>query len=293
MIEHLKSIAVFVEVVRAGQFRAAADRLKITPSAVSYHIRTLEEAIGTPLLYRSTRRIKLTASGATLLQSAETMLDAAETGFSAAQPRENGLSGVLRITLTTALSHSFISKCITRYSVENPNVDIHLHYDNRETDLVAEGFDIALRIGKLRDSSLLCRHLWDIPRMLVACPEFEKKHGPFHTLDDLRNVPWIRFTGIESRRTIIAADGTKSQVEQTGNLSVNSIESMVDLTLNGGGISSPPKHFVEGKLAAGDLVQCLPDSRMIDLPVYAIWHPSAIPNPLVKEFIGFLSDRSN
>jgi len=116
MIEHLKSIAVFAEVVRTGQFRAAADHLKMTPSAISYHVRALEEAVGTPLLYRSTRKFTLTASGAKLFTLAETMLNAAETGFSIARPAEDGLSGALRITLTTALSHSFISKRIMRLS---------------------------------------------------------------------------------------------------------------------------------------------------------------------------------
>ncbi|MBY6059008.1 LysR family transcriptional regulator [Leisingera daeponensis] len=288
MIEHLKSIAVFAEVVRAGQFRAAADRLKMTPSAVSYHVRILEEAVGVPLLYRSTRRFTLTVSGARLFDSAEVMLNAAETGFSAARPSDIGLSGMLRVTLTTALSHSFISKRITRFSMENPNVDLHLHYDNRETDLVAEGIDVALRIGSLRDSSLLCKHLWDMPRILVAGPEFANEHGPFAKPEDLRGVPWIQFTGIENKRVFIAANGAKSQVEQAGNLTVNSIEAMVDLTLNGAGLSSPPKHFVESKVVRGELVHCLPDYKMTDLPVYGIWHRTTVPDPLVKRFVDCL-----
>ena len=288
MIEHLKSIAVFAEVVRAGQFRAAADRLNMTPSAVSYHIRALEDAIGTPLLYRSTRRFTLTPSGAKLFTLAETMLNAAETGFSIARSAEDGLSGALRITLTTALSHSFISKRIMRFSVDNPKVDINLRYDNRETDLVAEGIDVALRIGKLRDSSLLCKHLWDMPRMLVASPHFAKEHGPFHQPKDLCGVPWIKFSGLEEKREVTSADGAKSDIEQAGTLTVNSIEAMVDFTLNGAGLSSPPAHFVDRKLAAGELVNCLSDYKMTDLPVYAIWHRTTVPNPLVKGFIDCL-----
>lgn len=287
MIEHLKSIAVFAEVVRAGQFRVAADRLKMTPSAISYHIRTLEEAVGTPLLYRSTRRFTLTPSGAKLLGSAEIMLNAAKAGFSAARPSE-GLSGTLKITLTTALAYSSISKRITCFSVENPSVDLHLLYDNRETDLVAESVDIALRIGTLRDSSLICKHLWDMPRTLVANPDFERAHGPFRYPEDLCGISWIRFSGMENKRTFISADGTKSHIEQAGNLSVNSIEAMVDLTLNGAGLSSPPTHFVEKQIAQGELVQCLSDFGMVDLPVYAIWHRTTVPNPLVKAFIDCL-----
>ncbi|WP_269583832.1 LysR family transcriptional regulator [Roseibium sp. Sym1] len=292
MIEHLKSIAVFAEVVHSGQFRVAADRLKITPSAVSYHIRTLEEAVGTPLLYRSTRRFTLTASGEKLFKSAELMLNAAQAGFSSAQPSRAGLSGHLKVTLTTALSHSFISRRITGFVLDHPNVDLHLHFDNRETDLVAEGIDIAIRIGKLRDSSLLCKLIWDMPRILVASPEFVQRHGPFEGPEDLRGVTWIRFASMENQRTLYAPNGTKIQIEQAGNLTVNSIEAMVDLTIYGAGLSSPPTHFVESKLTSGELVACLTDHRIPDLPVYAIWHRTTVPNLVVREFIDRLAGTS-
>ncbi|WP_298843671.1 LysR family transcriptional regulator [uncultured Roseobacter sp.] len=285
MIEHLKSIAVFAEVVRAGQFRGAAERLNMTPSAVSYHIRVLEDAIGTPLLYRSTRRFTLTSSGELLFNSAEAMLNAAETGFAGARPSESGLSGVLRITLTTALSHSVISERITRFSKKNPDLSLELTYDNRETDLVAEGIDVALRIGRLRDSSLLCKHIWDMPRTLVASPVFEAAYGPFRRPADLKGVPWIRFAGLEKSRTLIDEKGTKFQIEQSGNLCVNSIEAMVDFTLNGAGLSSPPTHFVAKNLVTGELIRCLSDTRMSDLPVYAVWHRTVVPSPAVRDFI--------
>lgn len=285
MLEHLKSIAVFAEVVRAGQFRLAAERLNMTPSAVSYHIRTLEEAVGSPLLYRSTRRFTLTASGNTLFGAAETMLNAAEAGFYQARPSDLGLSGHLRITLTTALSHSFISRRITQFSRQNPNVELDLFYDNRETDLVAEKVDVALRIGKLRDSSLICKHLWDMPRILVASPDFVVANGPFETPENLKGVPWIQFAGIENKRRFITANSGEIDIEQSGNLSVNSIEAMVDFTLTGAGLSSPPTHFVETLLVSGQLVQCLPETRMINLPVYAIWHKTTVPSPLVRGFI--------
>ncbi len=288
MIEHLKSIAVFAEVVRAGQFRAAADRLKMTPSAVSYHVRALEEAIGTPLLYRSTRRFTLTTGGAQLFAFAETMMQAAETGFAAAQQYQNGLSGQLKVTLSAALSNSFISERIAQFSKENPDVDLHLHYENRESDLVGEGIDIALRIGKLRDSILLCRHLWDMPRTLIASPEFVREYGPFVRPEDLHSIPWIRFSGMETTRTLVDANGGQSHVKQAGNLSVNSIEAMIDLTLNGAGVSSPPSHLVGQKIDAGQLVALIPDFRVIDLPVYAIWHRATVPNMLVKRFVDLI-----
>lgn len=290
MIEHLKSIAVFTEVVRSGQFRTAADRLKMTPSAISYHIRTLEEAVGSPLLYRSTRRFTLTASGEKLFKSAELMLNAAQAGFSSAQSIQTELSGRLRITLTSALSHSFVFESISRFAVDHRKIDLQLHFDNRETDLVAERIDVAIRIGKLRDSSLLCKLLWDMPRVLVASPDFVRKHGPFEKPKDLQGVPWIKSDGMETKREMKSADGAVTQLEQTGNITVNSIEAMVDLTSNGAALSSPPVHFVESKIASGELVTCLPDYCLTSLPVYAIWHRTTVPNPMARAFIDRLSE---
>lgn len=290
MIDHLKSIAVFVEVVRAGQFRAAANRLRMTPSAVSYHVRALEEAVGTPLLYRSTRRFTLTDRGARFLAHAETMLNAARAGFSEAQASQGDLSGRLTVSLTTALSYSFVSERITRFSAANPNVELRLHYDNRESDMVAEGIDIALRIGRLRDSSLMCRHFWDMPRALVGCPDFVARHGSFDTPADLRGIPWIKFTGIDPRRMFIAPDESRVEARQAGNVSVNSIEAMVDLTLTGVGLSSPPTHFVDGLISAGSLVPCLADYTMTSLPVFAIWHNTTVPDPIVQAFLDMTFD---
>ncbi|WP_112322779.1 LysR family transcriptional regulator [Oceanibium sediminis] len=292
MIEHLKSMAVFAEVVRAGQFRAAADRLNMTPSAISYHIRVLEEAVGVPLLYRSTRRFTLTTDGAALFDASEKMLAAARAGFAGVQGAAGALSGRLKVTLTTALSHSRVSELIAAFAAECPKVDLHLHYDNRVSDLVAETIDVAVRIGRLDDSSLMCKHIWDMPRTLVASPAFVTRHGPIETPQDLGRVPWIKFAGMEARRVLHGPEGDGLTVEQAGHLTVNSIEAMVDMTRLGVGMSSPPTHFVEGQLKSGALVECLPAYRMATLPVFAIWHRTTVPNPIAQAFVEVLSRKA-
>jgi DNA-binding transcriptional LysR family regulator len=128
-----------------------------------------------------------------------------------------------------------------------------------------------------------------MPRILVASPDFVEKHGPFMTPEDLTSVPWIRFSRIEDHRIFHTPGGARIKVTQTGSLTVNSIEAMVDLTCHGAGISSPPTHFVEAKIASGALTTCLPDHHMDTLPVYAIWHRTIVPNLLVKVFIDYLS----
>jgi LysR family transcriptional regulator, transcriptional activator for aaeXAB operon len=194
MIHRLKSLAVFAETVREGSFRGAARRLNLTPSAVSYHVRVLEEAVGAPLLYRSTRSLSTTDVGESLYRSALDMLNAAQSGLNMASAFDKHLGGKLRVALTSALSRSYVSERIGEFAKVYSNIDLHLHYDNRENDLIGDHFDLALRIGSLEDSGLKCRHLWDMPRVLVASPKLLEGTDLVTSAKDLEKLCWIRQT---------------------------------------------------------------------------------------------------
>ena len=168
--DRFKSLSIFADVVRAGGFREAARRLDITPSAASYHVKALEKELGTSLLYRSTRKMTLTEAGEELYNAALAMKDAAESGFHAAKQIEAGLSGTLRIAVSSSLAHSALTADIVRFHRDNPRVALDLVYADRMEDLIAERFDLALRAGRMQDSALKCRLVWDMPRMLVCSP---------------------------------------------------------------------------------------------------------------------------
>lgn len=285
MIDRLKSLAVFAKTVREGSFRGAARQLKLTPSAVSYHVRILEETVGVPLLYRSTRSLSTTDAGEALYRSALDMLNAAQSGLDLANRFETHLSGKLKVALTSAISQSYLSERIGDFAKGYSNVDLHLHYDNRENDLIDEQFDLALRIGKLKDSGLKCKLLWEMPRVLVASPKLLEGLDHVSNIKALEKLCWIKFEGMEENRSLTDKNGNNLTVHQFGNITVNSIEAMVDLTILGAGISSPPTHFVEDHLRDGKLVKLLPDMLVHPLPVYAIWPPTKIPNPITRLFL--------
>ena len=289
MIDRLKSLAVFAETVREGSFRAAARKLNLTPSAVSYHVRVLEEAVGVPLLYRSTRSLSTTDMGETLYRSALDMLNSAQSGLNAASEFETHLSGKLRLALTSALSRSYVSERIAGFAKNYPNVDLQLHYDNRENNLIGEHFDLALRIGNLEDSGLKCRLLWDMPRVLVMSPKLVEGAVRVTNAEELAKLCWIRFEGLEPKRHFMDKDGRQFVVSQSGNIVVNSIEAMVDFTILGAGISSPPTHFIEDYLRNGKLIHVLPDLSMTTLPVYAIWPSTKIQNPITRLFLNHIA----
>lgn len=287
--DRLKSLSIFADVVRAGGFREAARRLDMTPSAASYHVKALEKELGTALLYRSTRKMTLTEAGEELYNAALAMKDAAESGFLAAKQIEAGLSGTLRIAVSSSLAHSALTADIVRFHRDNPRVALDLVYADRMEDLIAERFDLALRAGRMQDSALKCRLVWDMPRMLVCSPEFLQVHRPIRFPSDLRTLPWVKFTGLEPRRAFTGPAGRTVTVEQAGTLTVNSIEAMVDLTRLGAAMSSPPAHTVAKAVAAGDLVQLLPDWRMETMPVHAVWPSAGIDNPVTKRLLSYLT----
>jgi len=289
MINRLKSLAVFTETVREGSFRAAARKLNLTPSAVSYHVRVLEETVGAPLLYRSTRSLSTTDVGETLYRSALDMLNSAQSGLNAVSEFGTHLSGKLRVALISALSRSYVSERITEFVKTYPNVDLHLHYDNRENDLIGEHFDLVLRIGNLKDSGFKCRLLWDMPRVLIASPRLFEGTDTVTSTEELAKLCWIRFEGMEPKRHFTDNGGRQFVLPQSGNITVNSIEAMVDLTILGVGVSSPPTHFAEEYLRNGKLIHIMPDLSMHTLPVYAIWPSTKIQNPITRLFLDHIA----
>lgn len=284
-LDRLKSLGIFAETVRAGSFRGAARKLGLTPSAVSYHVSQLEQQLAQPLLYRSTRRLSLTDAGERLFATADTLLQLAQDGMQRARDPDAPLQGRLRVTMTSAMAHSHVAAAIARFHRAHPEVALELHYSDLWDDLIADRFDLALRSGALQDSTLKCRLIWQMQRMLVASPDFLNRHGPVHCPADLQDLPWIRFAKMAGSRQLIGPGQQQIEIAQAGQITVNNIEAMVDFTRAGLALSSPPAHFVRDQLGAGDLVRLLPDWQVAPIPVYAVWPAVAVENPATARLL--------
>lgn len=145
MIDHLRNMAIFQCVAELGSFRKAAARLNLSPSVVSHHVSKLEDQLGTPLLYRSTRRMSLTESGAELLAAAQRMSAAATEGISVLRRRADRPTGTLSVTAATATAHPPFSENYTRFSAAYPDVQLSVHLTDSNVKLEASGFDVAIR----------------------------------------------------------------------------------------------------------------------------------------------------
>ena len=184
MLDHLRAMAVFATVAETGSFSGAARKLGLSASVVSHHVTVLERHLDTPLLYRTTRRLSLTDAGRKLAGSANDMLAAAEQGFGLIGQQSDSPTGSLKITAPAVLQYARFITRLSTFAKHFPRVEISISFSDRRLNLVAEGYDLAFRIGKLEDSTLIARKLVDGQQVLCASPGYLKAAGAPTVIQD-------------------------------------------------------------------------------------------------------------
>lgn len=289
MIDDLRAIAIFAESIKQGSFRAAAKRLKLSPSVVSYHISELENRVGTALIYRSTRKLSLTHEGERLYHHATAMLASAETGLAEARSEGQELRGKLKIAATSALMRSPLNERIAVFHKRHPKVELQISYSDLPHDLIAEGIDLAVRAGRMKDSSLKTKRIGEIRRRLVCAPEYLKgKSKPGHPRD-LKAWEWILLEMMPAHRTLKKPGQPSVKLQQKGGICVDSAEAMTQLCLQGLGLATPPDYLADPEISAGRLCEILPGWRVEAMPLYAVWPATPAVNINAKALIDYLS----
>jgi len=288
MIDELRSIAIFAETIKQGSFRAAAKALKLSPSVVSYQVTQLEKSVGTALIYRSTRNLSLTSEGKVLYQHALHMIQAAHQGLSQVSSEQQGLSGTLTITLPSALIKSELSKKISQFSQLHPCLHFKLFYTDKRQNLIHQGIDLAFRAGEMDDSNLMAKRIGEINRKLVCAYDYWKEHKKPTSLSDLATWNWIKLDMLPNHRTLVNSDGEKNQLSFNSNITVNSVEAMTQLCINGLGVATPPDYLVEREIKDSVLIELLPTWQVEPIPLYAVWPNNVCQNTSVKRLLEFL-----
>jgi len=271
MIDELRAMAIFAETIRQGSFRAAADTLGLSPSVVSYHITQLETRIGTALIYRSTRKISLTAEGEVLYQHAQQMLEVAQIGLSKVTPDQEVAKGRLRITFPSVLTRAPITASIAGFVKRYPQIELQVVCTDERQDLIEQGIDLAIRVGGMEDSALKAKQIGEIPRRLVCAPEYLRQQLPPSEPQQLNRWQWIKLAMLPDSRTLIGPDNTQVDCAFSPHTVVNTVELMTQFCIHGLGLATPPDFLVEQALKAGELVEPLPGWRVSPIPVYAVW----------------------
>lgn len=290
MINELKAIAIFVEVVRAGSFRGGAKQLGLSPSAVSYNIAQLEERVGNALIYRSTRKLSLTQEGEHLYHNASDLLSNIAGSLEEIAGQSSALHGRLIVSATTALLHSPLTEHIARFCKAYPKVGFEIRYTDERQDPVAGGIDLVLRAGDMPDSSLKSKLVSRIKRKLVCSKAYYKTHGVPKSPKDLENWKWIKLTMMPKQRVFEKAHRSMDVAASVSQVSVNSVDAMVQLCTHDLGLATPPDYLVEKLLKRGSLIEVLPDWKVQPIPVYAVWPGTPTKSRNAHKFIELISE---
>jgi DNA-binding transcriptional LysR family regulator len=275
-MDQLKRMAVFAEVVSAGSLTAAARQLGMTPSAVSQHLRLLEQSLGLALLHRSTRRITLTEAGERYHAGCAAMVAAARSAEQSLARLRDEPEGELRLAAPIGCGGLLATALAPLRSY--PKLGLRLLLDDALIDLIEERVDIALRVGTLADSALVARKLGNMPRQLCASPAYLAERGwPTHPQDLLRH-DWLGgrpggSAGAGNTGETLELRGSTGEVETVhvqGRVLASQVTALHALCVAGWGISLVVSQDDRRALADGRLVAVLPGWRLADLPVYAI-----------------------
>ena len=290
MIDQLRAIAIFAKTVDHGSFRAAAQALNLSASVVSHHVSELEKQLGVALIYRSTRKLSLTPDGEQLLAAAHDMITAAETGLQAVSNIGQAPSGDLRVTIPATLAQSGLVDRIATFSAVYPKVNLTLDFSDTRRELIGDGFDIAIRMGWLKDSSLISKKLYDVPRNLVASKQYlERKPSP-KSPEQLADWEWLILAPARSRKTEFKKTGSDPiTVKPNGHITVNDAHALYRLAYCGAGLAVVPDFLAQADLANGSMEWVLPDWSVEPVGVYAVWPPNVPKQGLSRLFVDKIS----
>lgn len=284
---------VFAKVVEAGSFAAAARHFELSPAMVSKHIQMLEQHLGVRLLNRTTRRVIATEVGHEYYERSLRILDELGEADRAATDLQATPRGRLRVSAPVTFGTRYVAPAVADYLVAYPDVTVDLVFDDRHLDLLKDGFDIAIRLGDLADSSLIARKLGSAHMVLCASPGYLAKHGSPATPEELGDRNCLTYAHASARSVwqFTAADGRLESIPVSGRLRANNGEALRVLAVEGEGIALLPDFLVSEELQAGRLAPLLPEHRPADRPIQAIYPHSRYVPAKVRAFIECLAAR--
>lgn len=288
-MDRLTTIKSFVKVAELGSFIAAADALKISRPMVSKHVLRLEDELGVSLLNRTTRRVALTEAGRNFLIRSEQLLQDLDVAFNEASHQRANPVGELRISAPVSFAHHHLCRALAEFHANYPMINTTLSLNDRYVDIVDEGFDLAIRIGELADSSMIARRLAPCRLKLMASPSYLSKAGKLEHPKDLKNHNCLIYSNFSQSKAWQFYQGDKNvSVSVSGNFISNSGEACVAAATQGLGIVLEPEFFASQSLARGYLVEVLEDWQPKQLNIYAVYPANRLLPQKVRVFVDFL-----
>lgn len=261
MLKELYRMAVFTQVVEHRSFSRAALALGLGKSVVSAHVTALEKRLGTQLLQRSTRALSLTEEGRTFFEHCRQMLAAGEAAFAGIESRTAAASGSIRLTSSYNFGISFLIEQLARFRDAHPAVTYDLVLEDAVSNVIEEGFDLALRVGRLPDTGLHAVEVGSCRMLLCASREFVRRQPKLEAPEGLQKLPWISITRLphpDTLELLHRRDGQRLDVRLDASVKVHSGIAAREFARCGAGVALLPDYAVAGDLARGELLRLLP-----------------------------------
>jgi DNA-binding transcriptional LysR family regulator len=291
-MDRLTAMEIFTNVVEFEGFSAAAGRLGISRASVSKQVIQLEESLGARLLNRTTRRVSVTEVGEAYYARCKRVLAEVEEADLLVEQLHSEPRGILKVSAPMSFGVSHVGPAVSDFLSEYGDLSVSLTLNDRFTDLIEEGFDVAIRISQSADSSLIARRLGGIRCLMTATPDYLERMGTPTKPQDLSNHQCLSYIYLASGREwpMFGPNGATS-VKVSGPLKANNGEVLVQAARQGLGIAFLPNFLVRDEIDKGGLVPVLEQYRLPELSVYAVSPPNRFPARKVQAFITFLAER--
>ncbi|MDX1803350.1 MAG: LysR family transcriptional regulator [Alcanivorax sp.] len=288
----LNGLPVFLTLVEAGSFTAAADRLGVNKSKVSLTIKRLESALGVTLFTRTTRQVQLTQAGEHFYQGCQPLLQSLQALVETTRDDQNALQGSLRISAPEDFAAQVLAPAAVAFARQHPQLEIELRSGDSVADMVHEGIDLAIRLGWLKDSSLRASRLGHFEQWLVASPVYLARHGVPHHPRELAEHAWVALTPLPTPLTWqFRRGGETCRVQMRSCLKANTTAVARQLLQHQAGLSVLADSIARPGLDSGQLVRVLPDWQLPEGGIHAVYPPGGHMPVRVRAFVAFLRER--
>lgn len=272
--DRFDGVQLFVEVVEAGSFAKAGERLSLTRSAVGKAVARLEERLGTQLFQRTNRTQCLTEDGQQYYERCLRAIEELRAGEALLETGRREVAGRLRISLPVLFGRYCVAPILRAYARQHPKLELELSFNDRQVDLIADGFDLAVRNGSLgNESTLRARRLVSQRKVLCASPSYLAERGEPRTLSDLEDrdllIYWRGDHGLSWH--LPDASGTLTDVSFTSRMRFDDLEAIVDAATEGMGLAWVPYWLVRDRIHAGTLIELWGDRPAATMDCYAVW----------------------
>ncbi|MEZ4428224.1 MAG: LysR family transcriptional regulator [Nannocystaceae bacterium] len=290
-MDRFAAAEAFVRIVELGSFTACARDLRLRQATVSRWIAALEDELGVALLDRTTRSVRVTDAGERFYAQARELLAIWSNAQARARQDRRELTGRVRVSLPVVLGQRLISQHLAGFVRDHPSLELDLRFTDRYVDLVADGVDLALRVGAPVDSEYRAKTLGVTPRRLVAAPRLGAALGELADPRALARLPCLLHSGLNNRALwSFERAGEVVRVAVRGRVSVDHSETILALAIAGEGVALLASWLVDQELARGRLVALLPEYAAPPAPIQILYAASRHTPAAVAAFVAFLED---